>query len=453
MNDSTTLDGNGVFDPASAVTDDVRNGRFYVDRRVFTDDAIFDLEMKRIFERTWVFLAHESQFKRPNDYVTAWIGRVPVIVNRKPSGEIGGLINSCAHRGAMITRASKGNESIFACPYHGWCYDTDGRNVRVPDREVGCYPGRFDSENHDLVAVPRVASYRGFVWGCLDPEVGELEHYLGETKPFIDLLADLSPNGLEVLRGTSTYTSRANWKLQMENGVDGYHFPLVHASYLMLTQRRAQEGKLASIDVRDLHQMVTGCYDFGNGHAMIWGKLPNPQWRPNYGDRDAQVKQFGEARFSWMKERMRNLLIFPNVQLMDQASTQIRVFRPLSPHATEVKIYCIAPVGESAQDRALRLRHYEDFFNASGLGTPDDLAIFEACQLGYKGAFGRFQQSYDRGIGSMTWGADQEAASLASQPNASGGSITHEVLYHSPYRQWLKLMTHNAESGSGPDRE
>lgn len=447
MTDSTTANGSEVFDPASAVIDDVGNGRFYVDRRVFTDAAIFDLEMKRIFERTWVFLAHESQIKRPHDYITGWIGRVPVIVNRRPSGEIGGLINSCAHRGAMITRAAKGNQSVLTCPYHGWCYDASGKNVKIPDREAGCYAGQFDSDNHDLVPVPRIASYRGFIWGSLNPEVEELEHYLGETKPFIDLLADQSPNGLEVLRGTSTYTCKANWKLQMENGVDGYHFPIVHASYVMLAQRRAQAGKLASIDVRNLQKMFNGCYDFGNGHAMIWGELPNPQWRPNYGQRDEQIKKFGEARFIWMKERMRNLLVFPNVQLMDQASTQIRIFRPLSPHATEVKICCIAPVGESAQDRELRLRHYEDFFNASGLGTPDDLAIFEACQLGYKGAFGRLRQPYDRGVGSMTLGADDEAARLACRPVASGADISHEVLYHSPYRQWLKLMTKSSDSG------
>ncbi len=430
----------------SAVIDKIDEGGFYVDRRVFSDPEIFKLEMNRIFTRVWVFLGHESQIKKPGDFITTWIGQTPVILNRKSSGEIGALVNSCAHRGAMVTRAGKGNSAVFACPYHGWCYDTEGKNVKVPDRENGHYTPHFDRDNHDLTPVPKVASYRGFIWGSLNEQAEDLSVYLGETKSVIDLLVDQSPQGLEVLRGSSTYTFQANWKLQMENGIDGYHFPIVHASYVMLARRRGDAAKAQMLDVRKLMEMQTGCYHFDNGHAMIWGDLPSPDWRPHYDQREVLIKRYGDDRFHWMMERMRNLMVFPNVQIMDQASTQIRIFRPISQDETEVKIYCIAPVGESRESRARRLRQYEDFFNASGLGTPDDLAVFEACQMGYKGAFGRYLQPYDRGIGAMIEGADDEADKIGLKPAASGINNADEILYHGPYRQWLKLMAENTEN-------
>ena len=64
--------------------------------------------------------------------------------------------------------------------------------------------------------------------------------------------------------------------------------------------------------------------------------------------------------------------------------TQIRHFRPIAPDKTEVTIYCIAPKGESAEARAHRIRQYEDFFNASGMATPDDLEEFRSCQLTFR---------------------------------------------------------------------
>ena len=86
-----------------------------------------------------------------------------------------------------------------------------------------------------------------------------------------------------------------------------------------------------------------------------------------------------------MVQRSRNLCLYPNVYLMDQFSSQIRHYRPISVDKTEVTIYCIAPKGESAEARARRIRQYEDFFNASGMATPDDLEEFRACQIGYQG--------------------------------------------------------------------
>ena len=138
--------------------------------------------------------------------------------------------------------------------------------------------------------------------------------------------------------------------------------------------------------------------------------------------------------------RLRNLLIYPNIFFMDQTSTQLRVIHPLAVDKTRVSTYCIAPVGESAHDRRHRLRQYEDFFNASGVGTPDDLAAFEACQRGYNGRLVRWQQGYVRGTQRMTLGADTEAHTLGIHPYSSSSDFRDETLYHGQYRRWLHLM-------------
>ncbi len=123
-----------------------------------------------------------------------------------------------------------------------------------------------------------------------------------------------------------------------------------------------------------------GFYSFENGHQMIWARWPDPADRPLFADRDRLASEVGEARADWMIGISRNLCLYPNLYLMDQFGSQLRITRPLSVDRTEITIYCIAPKGEGAEARARRVRQYEDFFNVSGMATPDDLEEFRACQ-------------------------------------------------------------------------
>ena len=86
-----------------------KGGRRLLDRHVFTDPALFELEMERIFGRVWVYVAHESQVVRPHDFMTTWIGRVPVIINRDRDGGLNAFANVCPHRGALLCRTTRGH--------------------------------------------------------------------------------------------------------------------------------------------------------------------------------------------------------------------------------------------------------------------------------------------------------------------------------------------------------
>jgi benzoate/toluate 1,2-dioxygenase alpha subunit len=192
---------------ADAVIDDADAGIYRTNRRIFTDDEIFELEIKHIFEGNWIYLAHESQVPDPGDYFTTYIGRQPVVITRDKSGELHLLVNACAHRGAMICRRKTDNRMTLTCPFHGWTFRNDGTLLKVKDPEGAGYPETFDvNGSHNMTKVARFGSYRGFLFGSLNDDVLPLSEHLGDTTKVLDMLVDQSPDGLEVLRGSSTST-------------------------------------------------------------------------------------------------------------------------------------------------------------------------------------------------------------------------------------------------------
>ena len=145
-----------------------------------------------------------------------------------------------------------------------------------------------------------------------------------------------------------------------------------------------------------------------------------------------------------MLARLRNVVIYPNLMLMYQVGAQIRVARPLGARLTEVTTFCLAAVGESAAARAKRVVQYADFYGASGVGTPDDLAEFEACQAGYAGQATR-PMSLERGASRLQPGPDDEARALGINPVSSMPHIADETIFHPQHREWLRLMTREAD--------
>jgi benzoate/toluate 1,2-dioxygenase alpha subunit len=427
----------------TAFEDDAEKGHFRVARDIFTDPGLFELEMKYIFEGNWIYLAHESQIPNRNDYFTGYMGRQPIFIARNRNGELNAFINACSHRGAMLCRHKRANKATYTCPFHGWTFNNSGKLLKVKDPEGAGYPETFNKDaSHDLTKVARLESYRGFLFGSLNPDVVSLEEHLGESKKIIDLIVDQSPEGLEVLRGASTYVYDGNWKLQTENGADGYHVSAVHWNYAATTSRRKEAEQVdntRAMSAGGWAKQGGGFYSFENGHLLLWTNWANPEDRPNWDRREELERQFGAARANWMVQRSRNLCLYPNVYLMDQFGSQIRHLRPISVNKTEVTIYCIAPKGESAEARAHRIRQYEDFFNASGMATPDDLEEFRACQMSYLGRAARWN---DISRGAKHWinGPDEGADAIGMRPLMSGLKTEDEGLFVVQHKYWHDVM-------------
>lgn len=417
----------------------VSEGLYRHKRESFTNPELFELEMKHIFENNWVYLAHESQITEVNDYFTTHIGRQSVFIARNKAGELNAFINSCSHRGAQLCRYKKGNKSTYTCPFHGWTFNNSGKLLKVKDGKGAGYPEQFNTEgSHDLKKVARFESYKGFLFGSLNPDSSSLEDYLGDTIKIIDQMVDQAEFGLEVVKGASSYTYEANWKMQMENGADGYHVSSVHWNYVATMGNRKEDG-VKAVDPNGWSKSVGGVYGFDNGHILLWTKMLNPEVRPLFSQLDRLNSTLGEEKTNFIVNETRNLAIYPNVYLMDQFSTQIRVVRPITVDKSEVIIYCIAPKKEPAADRALRIRQYEDFFNVTGMGTPDDLEEFRSCQESYL-AKAMPWNDVSRGAEHWVYGPDEHATAMGINPKLSGIRTEDEGLFMMQHQYWQETL-------------
>jgi phenylpropionate dioxygenase-like ring-hydroxylating dioxygenase large terminal subunit len=430
---------------------------FQIDRSIFTDQSVFEAELRYIFEATWNFIGLESQIARPNDFVTTHVGRHPILLMRSAEGKIGAFLNTCRHRGTIVCPFKQGRQKFHVCRYHGWAYDSSGRNISVTDEATGQYPRSFTDANHDLIPVARLGSYRGFLFASLSADVPPIDDFLGDTRAFLDLIVDQSDSGeVEFVPGPSTYTFDGNWKLQFENGLDYYHFATTHSSYVdILKKRNATAGAEAGFTAEpDGEQEGQGSFSFDHGHAVNWSiKRTQLYGRPLGIDParlDAVRQRVGNTRAKWML-RQRNLTIFPNLQVIDILSAQVRTWRPLAPGKTEMVSHCLAPVGESAAARTLRIRNYEDFFNASGLASSDDNVMYEFCQTGYEAASAGPTQGYLRGAAEIGTGDSVHSRELGISPREwsfGAQGFGGETNFHPGYREWRRLLQRAAQEAA-----
>ncbi len=413
----------------------VGDGR--VHSRVYTDPAIFELEMERIFSTAWIYVGHESEVPKAGDYQMRSIGRTPVLMVRGVDRSVRVLINRCRHRGAQVCETESGNTRFFQCWYHGWTYDSTGALVSVTGKEG--YGDRLNMKEMGLSPAPRIGSYRGFVFASLAKEGESLETFLGNAGPIMDLLVDASPTGVIYADGGAHKTEYlGNWKLV---GMDGYHPHFVHASVFAAMHRNPEAGIGATHREDPFEDTArTRTLDFGHGHAM----LDFRKHRINHYEPHAEFlkKTKGGAEYieamhkAYGNERARLLIslggdphlgIFPNMQLI---GNQIRIMTPLACGVTQVTMTAVRLGGVSEEINAMRMRQHESFYGPAGAGSPDDAEIFERVQRGMAAEVNPWVE--------ISRGMDRE------QLDADGntvGLISDEVPQRGMMRYWSELMT------------
>ncbi|CCA90679.1 SRPBCC family protein [Novosphingobium sp. PP1Y] len=439
-----------IEDIRALVDDRPSNGWFSVNRAAFTDEALFEQEIRHVFEGGWVFLGMESQAPDKHSYFTVTIGRIPIVVMRDGEGKLDAFVNACPHKGALICHRRAGKGRLHVCRYHSWSFDSAGRNVAVKGMNAGAYSEEFISRDRNLSRLPAFANYRGFLFGSLVPTC-PIEEHLGEARRLLDLSADQGEDGLELVPGEIVFTFDGNWKYQLENCSDAYHFTSAHPSYIRLLDKRAKERRPESVRSiwekdknwsEEAEGVTGGSYSFDEGHVLNWGLIAVSDAVPLFERAEILAERYGAARRDWMFN-MRNLTIFPNLQLAENASSQLRIIRPLAANKTEMRTFCIAPRGESAEARRQRIRNYEDFFNPTGMATPDDTVSYEDCQAGNANPLQSWAYGYCRGATASVTGGNAFSDLLEMNPARSvlgDAMLCDETLYHSYYRAWLARM-------------
>ena len=373
----------------AAIRIDEDAGRFQVARATYTDPSLHAAEMDAIFSKCWLFVGHESELPKPNDFAARRIAGRPVIFLRDREGVVRCLLNVCPHRGAQVCRQKKGSAKLFSCIYHGWAFENTGKVISIAEAET--YPPTFgDDGRNDMVPVPRFESYRGLWFLNFDAQAGSLHDYLGGAREYVDLIMDQAEEGMKVVGEAQEYSARANWKLLAENSTDILHVVTLHPTYLDLIRTNSAgtmvRGKVEGASV-----------DLGNGHAVVeraasYGR-PIAQWIPLWGE-EARVEidgiyarlvaKYGEERAKRMATKARNLLIFPNLVINDIMSVTLRTFQPAAVDYMEVTVWAIAPgeeFGKPALER--RLTNFLEFLGPGGFATPDDIEALESCQRAF----------------------------------------------------------------------
>lgn len=367
-----------------------------VHQRVYTDPAIFRLEMTRIFGAVWVYLAHESQIPRPDDFVASRLGLRPIIVARDGSGTIRALYNRCTHRGATVCREARGSAKAFQCPYHGWTYANTGRLMGVPWPEG--YACDFRDGSYNLAQVPRVEIYRGFVFGTLNPAAPALIDYLGGAARAIDEWLDRHPGRKVLLCEANRLKFKGNWKLAYDNACDGYHVVFSHRSLLEMENRLASDGRKgmafykSSPDTKPMYFKY-----FGNGHhykdkrpnvpkhaGALWAlEAPHPGMEAFEALLRAKLGDAAPRALDLASSEPVNINVFPNLSIL---GNHIQVFQPLAVDETDTTWFGTAIVDDANElhgmadaVNAIRMRTMEQFPN---FGEVDDLTNFEEIQRG-----------------------------------------------------------------------
>jgi phenylpropionate dioxygenase-like ring-hydroxylating dioxygenase large terminal subunit len=417
-----------------------------VHRSVYTDPAIFELEIASIFEKSWTYVGHLSQIPNPGDYWTVQVGRQPMILVRHGDGSPQVLYNRCPHRGNMVVGNLRGNTGkVFSCSYHMWQFHTDGRLESLPIPR-GYEGTRLDPEGGmcDMKRAARVATYRGFVFCNLSPEGPGLEEWLGPAKIAFDDMCDRAPEGeVEIVPNCFRVIQQSNWKIFLENQLDAQHPSVTHESTgrAALEVQRELEKERGSypLDYHFLSAFATTSIpkwdqfqtiNYPNGHCILTGYMGlRPRDPDTLAYEATMTRAYGEKR---MEEILgvnnHHVLIYPGLSVQPPLQ-QLRAVRPLAVDKTLTEIWHFRLKGAPEAIYRRALGYYNLVNSPSTLVNADDLENFWKCHQGLSSNGGEWV-SFHRHAGN-----DDEADGVVTSRFG-----TSEAPMRNQFRAWRAIM-------------
>jgi phenylpropionate dioxygenase-like ring-hydroxylating dioxygenase large terminal subunit len=416
-----------------------------VHKSVYTDPAIFDAEMEKIWERIWVYCGHESQVKHPGDYHAVQIGRQPMVMVRQGDGRINVLYNRCPHRGVQLVGNQSGNTgSAFVCSYHAWSFHLDGA-VRAIPLAKGYEGTRLTRDNPDcrMKRAARVDSYRGFVFASLAADGPTLQEFLGEAKIAFDDMCDRSPVGeVEVVPVCHRVMQHSNWKFFMENQLDALHPSVTHQSTGISAARVERRLKESGQNPPLYYHMLSAfassfdqwnavqTINYPRGHGILKAYMGLRPQDPDTLEHEAQLKQaYGEQKAEeYLSRSIHHVLVYPYLSVQSPLQ-QLRCMRPIAPDKTLSEIWHFRLKGAPEAIYRRSLWYFNLVNSPATMINADDLENWTKGQWGLKsdgGDWVSFHREHGRDL--------EEGGVVYSQKGTS------EAVMRSQFRAWRDYM-------------
>ena len=233
----------------------------------YVGEAMLDIEHDRVFAKSWQLLAHRGQLNDPGDHVVEQIGKVPVLIVRGLDGVLRAFANVCRHRAGPLALCNGKGAKSLQCKYHGWTYTLDGQLRSAPEMQEA---KDFAITEIRLPAL-RVNEWQGLIFVALSDAVAEFDEvYAGITERIAPI--DLSAMRFE---RRESYEINCNWKVYVDNFLEGYHLPHVHPGLSKVLDYRAYDTELFAWQSLQSSPLRDAGNLYGDGEAFYYQIYPN----------------------------------------------------------------------------------------------------------------------------------------------------------------------------------
>ncbi len=397
-------------DCLAEIEDDLKQG--LLPAQIYNNREVYELEMRRVFARCWVYIGHETEIPNPGDYASRMIGEDPFIFVRGEDGVVRVLFNSCRHRGGQVCLDESGNTRQFVCPLHGWSFKTTGELDGVPAKNEGYRT--LDMKKWGLIPAPHVANYHGLVFASLDPDAVPLEEYLGKFRWYLDIQLLLSKGGMEVLGEPHRWVVNADWKSGAENFTgDSSHTPMTHRSILGLNIINPavanSPNKKHGLHVHDCDGHSISIRQLEPGKTAFWD-YPEEVTR-HFGTHSLNQDQVDLAARGLVHDGT----VFPNFSFIHISVSDseekppagflsLRVWQPKGPGKMEIWSWILAPKEASDAYKRRAYRVGMSSFSPSGSFEQDDVVLWPMIARSGATVFAekvRMKYNFQMGLGDM----------------------------------------------------
>ncbi|MES2295534.1 MAG: aromatic ring-hydroxylating dioxygenase subunit alpha [Pseudomonadota bacterium] len=240
---------------------------YALDACFYNEARWLEVEQRAVFGSTWQLAAHSGDLRQSGDHIVCEVAGKPILVVRAADGALKAFYNVCRHRAGPIATCNGKGAKTLQCAYHGWNYALDGQ-LRGATEMQGA--SNFNVADIRLAPV-RVREWQGLVFVALGQDTPPFDEVF---KDIAERIAPLDLGGMHFAKRDS-YNIACNWKVYVDNFLEGYHLPFVHPGLSKVLDYRIYDTELHDWYSLQHSPLRNNDGIYGDGHAFYYFIYPN----------------------------------------------------------------------------------------------------------------------------------------------------------------------------------